>query len=158
MIVLGTPIVYTHRADVVRLSDDFSKPPKSEWTFQGKGGSSRRPGLHRHGDGYVVTFVSPGIRNEPAELAVEPHPTDNKSVMVWPDTGSGVVTGLVSRKVGRSVGPGGGSNIYGEGEWEPGWFEARASVNLYVVRWELKGTEFAFVPTWAAKPMGLEVV
>lgn len=158
MITLGTRVAYTHRADVVRLMNGNwgSGKPKMEWVFQGKGGSSKRPGLHRHGEGYVVTFVAPKIRNESAELAIEAEERDNKSVMVWPEVGSGVVTGLITKKVGRSVGSGGGTNLYGEGEWDPGYFEARATVHLYVVRWELKGTEFAFVPTWAAIPMDVQ--
>lgn len=151
-LMLGTPVTYTRRADVVRLAEDFDHK-RPTWQFHVKGGSSHRPGLHAHGEGYVVTFVVPGVRNEPAEFAVEPVESDNKQVITWPEEGSGVVTGLVTKQIGKSVGPSGGSSLYGERDWEAGWFEMRTKVELYVVRSQLRGNDFVFVPPDAISPM-----
>lgn len=152
MIALGTLIAYTHRAEVVRRGDGNGIGRKGEWCFHKKGASAMLPMLNRHGDGYVVTFVAPKVYNAPAEFALEPTENDNKSVIVWPEAGAGVVTGLITKQIGKSEPSRGGMNMYGEGDYEIGWFSMRGKVELYVVRWELKGSAFVYVPTHAAVP------
>lgn len=160
MITLGTRIIYTHEAAVARKPEG-----REEWEFPRRGNGDV-PNLIRHGEGHIVLSVVPKIENIPVEHHhINPHryaPKDdwiekcNKSVMVWEWPGSGVVTGLVTKQVGKSTGSGGGSAPYYE-DFEQGYFTQYGNVQLYVVRHELKGQNFVYVPLWAAKPMDLEV-
>ena len=77
----------------------------------------------------------------------------NKAVVTWAHEGSGVVCGLETKQYGISHSGGGGANIYGEGEWEPGYFESHGQLKLYVVRSRLEGRDFVYVPTWAIRPV-----
>ena len=156
MITLGTRIVYSHEAAVARR-------PKigKDWDFPKKGNGDV-PKLYRHGDGYTVLRFAPNIENIPAEhhsFTPGRHAPEedllekiNKSVMVYEMPGSGVVTGLVNKQVGISE----GSSGYDE-NFDQGWFVRYGAVDLYVVRHELRGAHFVYVPLWAARPMDLEV-
>ena len=75
----------------------------------------------------------------------------NKTVMVWPEEGVGVITGLVRRQAGTSHLS---SRSYSGGwdEFEPGYFDPLQTFELYAIRHELRGTDYILVPTWAVAP------
>lgn len=85
----------------------------------------------------------------------EPRPQDpNKTVVVWPEDGSGYLFGLVRRGIGisepaRKGGGWIGSDMYDEGD--PGGFAAEGFVHLYAVKGELRGVGYWLVPTWACR-------
>lgn len=161
MIELGTHITYTHQAAVVRKA-------KGKWSFDRKQNGRVPLKLYENGatkDLFWIDF-SPRTNhvkvehmepdNTPRSRVLTPEmvsETINKSVVAWEYAGAGTVTGLVRKEIGVTQSGGGGTNIYGEGEWEPGWFNRYGKVDLYVVRHELRGTDFVYVPVWAAAPV-----
>jgi hypothetical protein len=152
MITLGTRIIYTHQAAVARLKN-------GKWHFPRKGNGEFPRSLVRHGEGYVITLINgkivnvPAVHIEPASRRPVPSETleaeRNKSVMAWEECGSGVVCGLVTKQVGKS-------HSGGSYEEDYGWFHSYGNVSLYVVRHDLKGSNFVYVPLWAAKPMDVK--
>lgn len=75
----------------------------------------------------------------------------NKSVLVWPEEGEGVVIGFVRRGVGESYSSSRGHGMFGDGDdFEPGGFAAHGFVPLYAVKSRLEGLDYSLVPTWAA--------
>jgi hypothetical protein len=79
----------------------------------------------------------------------------NKTVMVWPDDGSGWIMGKIRKSIGVSS-PGG---IYGGGyfeppEWEPGYHHTLMYVDLYVVKVSYEGTNYVLCPLWAVNGNG----
>jgi hypothetical protein len=143
VIVLGTPVVFHHRAAVARWTkekSDFSW--LIGWTlFEGVGKSEVKKSEYVK---YTEMF-----RRWP-EIKGRGDKTINKTVMVWPEEGSGVVVGRVKRMRGISE-PGRG---YSDGDYDPGWFNATDGFHLYALRATLDGLkDYIFVPEWALAPM-----
>ena len=94
----------------------------------------------------VITFNHPQLRWAFGSL---PKRRDiNKTIMVWPHEGEGIVVGLVRREIGESVR---GYTDSFSGEYEPGYFGTESRHWLYVVKQYLAGTQTIFVPMWAAR-------
>lgn len=160
-LALGTPVVYTECAAVARKGDAAMWSKGWHLPQKGNGGT---PGyaIERREDGswgtaqllgpetsWDITFVG----NDGKQLADELLTKINKAIVTWRRPGSGVVCGLETKQFGVSVSPGGSTNLYGEGDWEPGYFDNLGQVKLYVVRSRLEGREFTYVPPWAIQPM-----
>jgi len=77
----------------------------------------------------------------------------NKTIMVWPREGEGVVVGLVRREIGESVR---GYTDSFSGEYEPGYFCTNSRHWLYVVKQYLSGKDTILVPMWAASERRLD--
>lgn len=158
-LALGTPVVYTHQAAVAR---------------KGKPGMWNRGWfLPEKGNGVVPSYVwFRGVDTEPDVVlgspdellgptlvsfvgsdgqALSPATVEkvNKATVVWEAEGSGVVCGLETKHYGVSHSGGGEDG---------GWLDNYGQVKLYVVRSRLEGREFAYVPTWAARPVVLSAV
>jgi len=74
----------------------------------------------------------------------------NKTVIVWPDEGEGLLFGLVRRGVGRSMSQSGGYDSWtGEYDYDPGGFAAEGFVALYAIKTSLSGVDYLLVPHWA---------
>lgn len=74
-------------------------------------------------------------------------PTDgrrNKTVVMWPEEGSGIIIAMIRRGIGESV-PGHGS---GE-DFDPGYFAADDWVWLYAIKTHLSSLDFVLAPVWA---------
>lgn len=162
LLALGTPVLYAELAGIARRGgmDQWNKgwhlPAKGngsvagyqieeedgEWAFDRNGlriASAPRP----------VRFV----KADGSELDAAEIEKYNKAIVTWAHEGSGVVCGLETKQYGTSYGPSGGTNLYGEGDWEPGYFVNHGQLKLYVVRSRLEGRDFVYVPTWAIRPM-----
>ena len=150
MIELGTHITYTHEAAVVRKKD-------GKWSFDKKQNGDVPLKLYANPIGLFWIDFRPTTHNIPVEH-MEPDNTPrsripepekrealNKSVVAWETSGAGTVTGLIRKEIGVS------QHGYGEGDY--GWFDRWGKVNLYIVRHELRGTAFVYVPLWAAAPV-----
>lgn len=84
----------------------------------------------------------------------------NKSVLVWPEDGDGVVIGYTRRGIGQSwsAQSGVGLGEYGGmGEPEPGGFASSGFVHLYQTKASLTGSVM-LVPTWAVMPIVVGVL
>lgn len=161
-LALGTPVLFTECAGVARKgsADMWNKgwhlPQKSNgvaggYQIEEKDGAwfFDLTSFRTIGDPTPVRFVNQG-----GEVFSPPETTSlNKAVVVWESEGSGVVCGLETKQYGTSHPSGGGTNLYGEGEWEPGYFESHGQIKLYVVRSQLEGRDFVYVPTWAIRPL-----
>ena len=138
MIALGTPVTYHHRAAVARYKRKYEGQERYWLLYEGSF-NHMRPDLGFDNERDMFRdFPLQGQERNPI----------NKTVMVWPEEGSGVVVGLVKRMKGiSSPGYGGGD------DWEPGYFDAKEGFELYAVRRELRGTDYYLVPIWAASPI-----
>jgi hypothetical protein len=158
VIALGTPITYTHRAAVARLK-------RGKWELPVKG-NGEVPRIVEHGGGLIfVSLFDTPIKNIPVThlpqeqvktrrpVSEERWEKRNKSIVTWPSEGSAIVIGLEVKQVGESHEGGGGTNMFGESDYEQGWFTSYGNVDLYVVRWDLRSKAFGHVPLWAATPM-----
>lgn len=68
----------------------------------------------------------------------------NKTVVVWPEEGSGIIIAMIRRGIGESV------RGYGSYEdYEPGYFVADEWVWLYAVKAHLSSLDFVLTPIWA---------
>lgn len=160
MIALGSHVTFTHRAAVARRKptwDRTGEKPVRNWQQW----ELTEPKLNAtvHGDGLqVMTCVTPIIFAQLEELveldtnkrrrypvSEERWEARNKTIFQWEHEGSGVVVGEVRKQYGQSHEGRGGSNIYGEGDWDPGYFEAFGQISLYVVKSELRGPQI-YVP------------
>lgn len=151
VVPLGTHISYTHRAAIAR------KGGKNQWVrgwMLPAKGNGEVPSLEER-EGKLYVGRTPDLARQAMFIDSEGRDvTDvglerwNKAVACWPEKGAGVVTGLVIKQNGISEGPRGGT---GEDDWEPGYFTSFGNVELYVVRWELRGRAFGHVPVWAAQ-------
>lgn len=153
---LGTWVTWTHEAAVARwIASKFVAPRDGiagEWRLEGHG--HWRPYM---GPGpwdtneFDPTFAEDVFWNR------EPHAPDfvNKTVVVWPAPGEGLIVGLARRGIGRSERsrPAGGHMAWGYDEGEQGGFAADAYVPLYAVKSVLQGVRLYFVPTWAVTPV-----
>ena len=157
MIELGTHILYTHQAAVVRKKG-------GKWSFDRKQNGNIPRELYENQKGLfwinftphthhvAVEFLEPEQTKRSRPLTPELTETFNKSVVAWEIAGAGAVTGLIRKQIGVSHEGGGSVNMYGEGDYDYGWFTHYGKVDLYVVRHELRGTSFVYVPLWAARP------
>lgn len=144
-LLLGDRVSWTHRAAVVRHT---SKDGRSEW-FPVEGtergwrpmilADRQEPGLF-------------GLYSDPWWSRPCPRSTPNKSVVVWPEDGTGILFGYVRRGIGRSWGLSGGHGGMFEDDYEPGGFAPTAYVPLYAVKVLLTGVKYMLAPTWATTP------
>lgn len=158
-VALGSPVSFTHQAAVARKGG-INQSLRGDWLLPAKG-NGEVPGIIDAEDGLFIAGLHGDPDRERKVWFIDRTGKDiteqglkkwNKAVACWYGPGSGVVTGLERKLYGNSHGPSGGTNMYGEDDWEPGWFDSHGNVDLYVVRWELRGRKFVYVPTWAAKP------
>lgn len=122
-IELGTRVRYHHRACVARLRPASYSGGRRYWFPSGQG--------------------KPDPLTDPQFLADISGRSINKSVSMWPEEGIGIVISLIRRGIGHSVGPSGG------GAWddfEPGYFEDREWVWLFVVKTSMHGMDVVLVP------------
>jgi hypothetical protein len=142
-ITLGARVSYHHRAAVARYRRPFEGSKERRWTLhEGASktayirGAEPFTSLGQERDRF---WEWPAIHARNGEL--------NKTIMVWPEEGTGVVIGRVRRGIGIS------SRGYGHGEdYEPGYFDPISWHELFAVRHELRGVEYILVPEWAASP------
>jgi hypothetical protein len=155
-IALGSHVTFTHRAAVGRR--------QPHWTYEGAGlDRTRKREWHQweltepkanitaSGDKLtLMTHVTPVTFVELAELveldtngrrrypvSEERWEQRNKTIFQWPQEGSGVVVGQVSKQYGISH--------PSAGEDDVGYFESFGQVSLYVVKSELRGPQI-YVP------------
>lgn len=148
---LGDRIRFSHRAAVVRWrKNDYGDggmwlvteglPKRAAW----------RPPIDPDPETPKVGF---GLLSEPDDWYSRPRADGtNKSILVWPETGEGLVFGLVRRGFGESV-PARGSTTWFEDNYEPGYFATDGFAWLYAVKSELDGLDYALVPPWAAEAL-----
>lgn len=153
MLALGTPIVYTHQAAIARKAGKDQYVAQGEWFVPSKGngrihGSVLPDKTWGPTDEYPFRFID-AKGNELTFAEVEKY---NRVLIAWKQAGSGVITGLMRKLYGVTEGSRFSNGPYGE-DYEQGYLATYGAVDLYTVRWELKGSDFVYVPTWAAKPM-----
>lgn len=143
-VTLGARVEYHHRAAVARWNpprNDFSW--RNGWMLHEGATDHARPDL-----GWI--HEDEMFKNWPEQKRGTGHV--NKTIMVWPEEGVGVVTGKVRRQVGTSHRASrGGGGVWGD-DFDPGYFDPIATFDLYVIRHELRGTNYILVPTWAVRP------
>lgn len=155
MIALGTRVAYHHRAAVARfrsIRGDFAADLRG-WELR-EGVCKNEYVNPAQGYAFDCDRLADLFRGWPQPLMPgRSQSRVNKTVMIWPEEGSGVVTGQVKRGRGESVKSyTAASGPWGEGEFEQGYFQADCYLDLYVIRHELKGTDYILVPTWAVRP------
>ncbi len=139
MITLGTHVVYTHEAAVARKR-------LRGWHFPPKGNGIVPYESQVGENGLRVVSVHPKIESVDVNLNLVNPEEDNKTVATWESNGAGIVTGLVRKMIGKSIGSSGGGEDY-----DQGYFIQHGHMDLYTVRFELRGTGFVYVPVWAAR-------
>jgi hypothetical protein len=141
-IALGARVRYHHRAAVARLlSPEHTYNQGRRWRlYEGVGKRETGPEV----------FTAGGLADEFYDW---PHRKVNKTIMVWPSEGVGIVIGLVKRGIGKSS-PGYQHSGAGgfEPDYEPGYFASQSWHELYAIRHELRGIEYVLVPKWAVIP------
>lgn len=144
---LGDRVRYHHRAAVARLperqhaarNDIFSLSEElHRWDIVGKEGG--RPAGLSPIIGWLERMPRSGRLN--------------KTIVVWPAEGEGVIFGLIRRGIGRSHA--GYESGYEYPEWNPGYFEADEWHWLYAVKTTLSGLKVIYVPLWAAQKVGAD--
>ena len=146
MITLGTPVTYHHRAAVARWQ------PPGKGDFSWRKGWTLYEGVRKHAVNDAYVQYTEMFSRWP-EIKGRRDKTINKTVMVWPEDGSGVVIGRVRRGRGTSE----SGRHYGDGEYDQGWFSAESAYHLYVVRHSLDGLQdYILVPEWAVRPIHRE--
>lgn len=148
MFALGTSVAYTHRAGVARKRE-------GKWYLPAKG-NGEIPGTQQVGNGVAVSelgvlaeHIEPVTKSKWAR-SEESIARRNKSVLSWPQEGSGVIVGLQTKQVGVSEA---GGPSFSSDDYDPGYFTSHGNVDLYVVRSELRGKRFVYVPTWAVRAL-----
>lgn len=144
-VTLGARVQYHHRAAVARwMTKDFAAGSgEGRWgLFEGA-----RKGIRLDLGGHEVDLfakLGPIRRNGLSDTLV------NKTIMVWPEEGVGVVIGKVRRQRGTSHRSSYTSGAGGfEPDYDPGYFDATDSFELYAIRHDLAGLSYILVPTWA---------
>lgn len=151
MIALGAPIVYTHEAALARKAGKDQIYPEGEWFVPRKGNGDVPHGL------LGIFLEEPEARKLRPMFVTDDgtwlvsHEIEklNKAIIAYEHPGAGVVTGLVAKLYGKSY-PGEFRNS-ADGDYEPGYLTSHGKVELYVVRQELRGSRFVYVPKWAAR-------
>ena len=140
---LGDRIHYHHRACVARVPSQASggtgifatEPRLAAWCpIKQEGGT---PPVDRY------PF------EEPNWLTRMPVRKQNKTILVWPEKGEGMIYGMIRRGIGTSHA--GYTSGYEYPEWNPGYFEAVEWHWLYAVKTSLSGLTGIYVPLWAAQ-------
>lgn len=158
-IALGSHVTFTHRAGVARRTPNRS-PANVDWHPW----ELRQPKINVTVSGEtlkVMTCVTPIVFVELEELvglesnkrrrypvSEESWAKRNKTILQWPHEGAGVVVGQVRKQYGISQEGSSHVSMYGEGEWDPGYFTTFGQVSLFVVKTELRGPEI-YVPEHA---------
>ena len=157
MIALGSHVTFTHRAAVGRRRKKtyVEGQPWGVWELTEPKVSVLS---HRNDMPTIMTIVTPITCVEAEELveldmnkrrrypvSEESWEKRNKTLFCWSHEGSGVVVGQVRKQYGVTHQGRGGANIYGEGDYDPGYFEAFGQISLYVVKSELNGPQI-YVP------------
>lgn len=133
---LGSRVEYHHRAAVARYrtSHNFRR-----WVLT--------EGARKNYYSLETFEHEPDMFNDwPEQTRPRGFGTINKTVMVWPEEGSGIVIGRVKRQKGISHASSGGYE-----DFESGYFDPMESFTLYLVRHELDEKEPIMVPEWAIK-------
>lgn len=146
MIALGTPVSYHHRAAVAR----FGPPEAKQKTWALREGC--RKGEYVNPVFLDGQFLADAFADRPA-IAGRGSRLINKTVMVWPDEGSGVVVGRVKRGRGTSEPSHYSTSYEGGEEFEPGWFNSHEWFWLYAIRHRLDGLDYILCPEWAVAPI-----
>lgn len=132
---LGAHVTYTARAAVARWRD--SDQP-NRWVLYEGAGRNENP-FRAPEDLFDEGWPQPILATGREHL--------NKSVIVWPEEGSGIVIGFVRRGIGKSEkGYMSHGGYYGEPEYEPGYFNPKVLVPLYAVKTHLLGLGYLLVP------------
>jgi hypothetical protein len=131
LIALGTLVAFDEIAYIVRKKKGWFIPQK---------GNFEVPSFIEDDDGNISQM------GNPARWLHEVTSDTNKGVIAFPTSGSCIIIGLETKMFGRSTGPSGGGGLYGADDWEPGYFEPRGKINLYIGRSELQGKAF-YIPT-----------
>ena len=164
MIALGSHVTFTHRAAVGRrhLAGQGENRKWRQWELT----EPKKMNATVRGDDLIImTCVTPilfATLEELVELdtnkrrrypvSEERWEKRNKTIFQWEHEGSGVVVGQVRKQYGITEPGYGGSNMYGEGDWTPGYFSAFGQISLYVVKSELRGPE-VYIP-----PAGIHLI
>lgn len=157
VLALGTPVVYTQRAAVARKGDGTMWT--KGWMLPTKENGEDVPSVVANEDELrIENMIGEGprmrfVNSKGEELSGPTINKCNKAVVAWESEGSGVICGLETKQYGVSHRPSGGTNMYGEDDWEPGYFDSYGQVKLYVVRSRLEGRAFVYVPPWAIQPV-----
>lgn len=139
---LGARVRYHHRAAVARWQTKWTNP---RWgLFEG----ARRDVMRMEDGCHEVDLFADWPEQKRGRGGIV---RINKTVMIWPEEGVGVITGKVRRQRGTSEAASRGGSVFGD-EWEPGYFDAVEAFDLYCVRHELRGADYILVPTWAVSP------
>lgn len=152
---LGARVSWTHRAAVARwvtAEAALVRPGRGAWRLT--------EGLAR-GEPYPPIGVPEEEEaiyrfTEDAPFYERRRGSANKTVIVWPEEGEGVLIGLVRRGLGESSPSSGGGSMFED--FEPGFFTAAAFLHLYAVKQTLTGTSYLLCPWWAVtEPPGAAV-
>jgi len=146
MIALGSRVTFTHKAAVARRekSAPWETQSSQEWGDWRLTEPKTNVLSHRNGMPTIMTNVTPIVCVEAEEFVELPtnvrYPKSeerwanrNKSVFVWPDEGSGIVVGAISKQFGMSH--------PSRGEDDLGYLEVFGQIMLYVVKAELRGPQ-----------------
>ena len=137
---LGDRVEYHHRACVARIANNehilgigrFPSNPAS-WHFV------------REGSPGIPWFEGKDPLNIRADRNVR-----NKTIIIWPEDGGGVVIGLVRREIGLSVSPSSYNTLDGY-DHDPGYFAVEERHWLYAIKQSISGVDFVLAPMWATK-------
>lgn len=150
---LGTHIRYSHLACVARWHTKDTRTP--EWRLTEGAIKGWRPRMSEPPPDFDARDLEYGFISDPwYERRHDGSQYDlvNKTVIVWPAVGEGVVFGLVRRGIGHSYPASGGTGMFDD-SWEPGGFSVQAYVPLYAVKTQLGGLDYLLVPPWACEPI-----
>jgi hypothetical protein len=127
---LGARVRFHHRACVARVrKKEYGDPFEPCWEVIRMEGGGPDPLL----EGNWVEKLPTGRRN--------------KTIIVWPAEGEGIVIGLIRRGIGNSHA--GYTSGYEYPEYEPGWFTAHEWHWLYEVKTSLRQKDKVYAPLWA---------
>jgi hypothetical protein len=149
---LGVKVKYHHRAAVARIAPEYGvyngrkvdRVPYGMKLFEGiyKNEYVKTIGEPMHlFDGGVETRMM--FFKQPKQRGV------NKTVMIWPAEGEGIIIGLVRRGIGNaySASGTGSSGLFGTyDDYEPGGFDLKTWVWLYLIKERLEGEKYIMAP------------
>lgn len=149
---LGQRVRYHHRACVARAKrQDYAT--HAYWIACGEGRHGWDNRLHPRGKCDYLSFdpFRPGLLDHPRNPPV-PRFGVNKTIMIWPEEGEGIIIGLVRRGIGESVPASGGDGLFND-SWEPGYFTPYQWVWLYAIKTHLNGLDMVLAPMCAVSPV-----
>jgi hypothetical protein len=140
---LGTRVRFHHRCAVARYGPLDVPPETRSWRLL-EGVEKNELAADRTLDLLADLFSGwPEIRGGRYQEQL------NKTVMVWPEEGSGVVIGVVRRGRGTSHAAGPmRSGPYGE-DYDPGYFASSDFFELYAIKRGIRGVAYILAPEWA---------